>query len=322
MRNFLVSLMNRQIGLDRTVLPRTRGRFEPDENAAAVYLPPHRIDKSDHLRPATSSAEKKSAKDESANQNPTLPPVNEPTEPTKSHREAAGCEIMNKNSDNPSPAPINSSVPDASVGIVNELRTSVSVSPLQESVRHHDKPVDDQAANHKADVKTGFDGTIQNTLKPFPETQVKSPSTPLEKPNNTSLKTTASFNNPFQNQRFDRYRKQSNENTTDSSVNTEEIQPDIIASQPHNAAFKNAGIGTVSGLENPTFLSRRHVDATKTLSGKSKNDGHESVIKVTIGRIDVRAVTQNNPLKPRRVATPKPKMSLDDYLKKRGGDQR
>ncbi|GJQ57402.1 MAG: hypothetical protein D8M57_18995 [Candidatus Scalindua sp. AMX11] len=50
--------------------------------------------------------------------------------------------------------------------------------------------------------------------------------------------------------------------------------------------------------------------------------GHSSTpptIKVTIGRIDVRAVMQDAPLPPRRTSTQKPKLSLDDYLKQRNG---
>ncbi len=45
-------------------------------------------------------------------------------------------------------------------------------------------------------------------------------------------------------------------------------------------------------------------------------------IKVTIGRIDVRAVMQQTPSPQRRVTPTKPKLSLDDYLKQRGGGER
>ena len=46
-------------------------------------------------------------------------------------------------------------------------------------------------------------------------------------------------------------------------------------------------------------------------------------IKVTIGRIDVRAVTPKAESTPvRRVVPPKPKLSLDDYLKQRSGGER
>ena len=46
-------------------------------------------------------------------------------------------------------------------------------------------------------------------------------------------------------------------------------------------------------------------------------------IKVTIGRIDVCAVMQKAESTPvRRVVTPKPKLSLDDYLKQRSGGER
>ena len=46
-------------------------------------------------------------------------------------------------------------------------------------------------------------------------------------------------------------------------------------------------------------------------------------IKVTIGRIDVRAIREQAPSPPRRrKVNPEPKLSLDDYLKQRSGGQR
>lgn len=45
-------------------------------------------------------------------------------------------------------------------------------------------------------------------------------------------------------------------------------------------------------------------------------------VKVTIGRIDVRAVMQQTPSPQRRAEPTKPRLSLDDYLKQRGGGLR
>lgn len=60
---------------------------------------------------------------------------------------------------------------------------------------------------------------------------------------------------------------------------------------------------------------------SKTFSGRNESSSLPPTIKVTIGRIDVRAVMQQTP-SPKRIAAPAPKLSLDDYLKKRRGGQR
>jgi hypothetical protein len=54
-------------------------------------------------------------------------------------------------------------------------------------------------------------------------------------------------------------------------------------------------------------------------AGEAANNGETtaSVIRVTIGRVDVRAVTASTP-PPRRETTPAPKLSLEEYLRSRG----
>lgn len=62
---------------------------------------------------------------------------------------------------------------------------------------------------------------------------------------------------------------------------------------------------------------------TDRLSEQRRTLSATPTIKVTIGRIDVRAVMQKAESTPvRRVAPPKPKLSLDDYLKQRSGGER
>jgi hypothetical protein len=56
-------------------------------------------------------------------------------------------------------------------------------------------------------------------------------------------------------------------------------------------------------------------------SDRNKSSTTPPTIKVTIGRVDVRAVMQQTP-SPKRMVAPAPKLSLDDYLKKRSGGQR
>ena len=62
---------------------------------------------------------------------------------------------------------------------------------------------------------------------------------------------------------------------------------------------------------------------TDRLSEQRRTLSATPTIKVTIGRIDVRAVMQKAESTPlRRVVPPKPKLSLDDYLKQRSGGER
>lgn len=62
---------------------------------------------------------------------------------------------------------------------------------------------------------------------------------------------------------------------------------------------------------------------TDRLSEQRRTPSATPTIKVTIGRIDVRAVMQKAESTPvRRVVSPKPKLSLDDYLKQRSGGER
>lgn len=62
---------------------------------------------------------------------------------------------------------------------------------------------------------------------------------------------------------------------------------------------------------------------TDRLSDQRKTLSATPTIKVTIGRIDVRAVMQKAESTPvRRVVPSKPKLSLDDYLKQRSGGER
>jgi len=65
----------------------------------------------------------------------------------------------------------------------------------------------------------------------------------------------------------------------------------------------------------PQRLER--ADESNSHANEAKNDDHAPIIRVTIGRVDVRAVTQAPPA--RRATPPAPKLSLEEYLRSRGG---
>ena len=73
--------------------------------------------------------------------------------------------------------------------------------------------------------------------------------------------------------------------------------------------FNLASFSTQNAID--TFPQDRHNDQTRP-----------PTIKVTIGRIEVRAVTTPPVQQPRQRKTPQPSLSLDDYLKQRTGGQR
>lgn len=72
----------------------------------------------------------------------------------------------------------------------------------------------------------------------------------------------------------------------------------------------------------PSFVNTRHQIFKNITSGYSFSEGGgqintSPVIKVSIGRIEVRAVPPANPVKVNRDTIQKPKMSLEAYLQKR-----
>lgn len=70
-------------------------------------------------------------------------------------------------------------------------------------------------------------------------------------------------------------------------------------------------------LEAPEWLAGKQSQLHKELFTMESKAEAEPVINVTIGRIEVRAVKQQEPPPPRRFVPPKPKLSLDDYLEQR-----
>ena len=69
----------------------------------------------------------------------------------------------------------------------------------------------------------------------------------------------------------------------------------------------------VNGFEQPQIT--RHVHSSTSLEQQT---AAKPTIQITIGRIDVRAITQSTPAS-QRVAKPAPKISLDDYLRSSTG---
>ncbi len=97
--------------------------------------------------------------------------------------------------------------------------------------------------------------------------------------------------------------------------------PGIKKSLPGTTALHNMDNASHGLLGAPPRLSHQQSNIDKGLFKKNKKAETEPVIKVNIGRIEVRAVTNKAPVPPRRKASPKPKLSLTEYLTQRDGGQ-
>lgn len=97
----------------------------------------------------------------------------------------------------------------------------------------------------------------------------------------------------------------------------------VVLESPTNATgLENIDIGSNGLLGLPPSLTDWKSELNQESFIKDIKTETEPVIKVNIGRIEVRAVTQQTPLPPRPKASPRPKLTLDDYLKQRNGGQR
>ncbi|MGD2087593.1 MAG: hypothetical protein PVH61_15510 [Candidatus Aminicenantes bacterium] len=96
----------------------------------------------------------------------------------------------------------------------------------------------------------------------------------------------------------------------------------IVEPQPLTPTLQDTGTGSPGLLEAPAWLAGRQSQVHKELFLMDSEAEAEPVINVTIGRIEVRAVKQQEPPPPRRFAPPKPKLALEDYLEQRNRGER
>lgn len=87
--------------------------------------------------------------------------------------------------------------------------------------------------------------------------------------------------------------------------------------------FETAANGRIeNGPATATYSESAGLGERRTVTPTSLRTQPTSTIKVTIGRVEVRAiVNENRPRRPETVKA-KPRMTLDEYLKQRNGGQR
>ncbi|MEP7343058.1 MAG: hypothetical protein ABI977_35350 [Acidobacteriota bacterium] len=99
---------------------------------------------------------------------------------------------------------------------------------------------------------------------------------------------------------------------TDPADQSRRANQEPLVIRPRVARVDESGSTITKGTVN---------EAANQSSNKAIGDQAAPVIRVTIGRIDVRAVTQAPP-PARRATPPAPKLSLEDYLRSRNGGKR
>lgn len=106
---------------------------------------------------------------------------------------------------------------------------------------------------------------------------------------------------------------------TDSVPKTNEFKADVKPTPQKNEEFGNADKFSFRQSGLPDWLSDWKNNPGRESNARETVPESKPVIKVNIGRIEVKAIMQPVSVTPKRINTPKPKLSLEDYLKQRDG---
>jgi hypothetical protein len=315
MSNFIEHLINRHLGKGEMLLPRARARFEP---AAAELLPQDVEDDSTRIT-STGSNVKPPNNIPAANTitmneyNPAKQPVHEQQEPVIKFAKSYS-----------SPGPIPQSIPDATVKPVVPItnvdmnRSEISKNKLKES------PGTPNESPRQDEIENSLEHNIQNTpggsLPQGEQGNSIKPGYASNPINIITVKTQENSDDQRPQQRPSTAHELSP--STGFPLDITGPEPNITESQAVFTAFQNTGSEAGGLLEAPAWLSHKQSELPKELFLMESKAEVEPVINVTIGRIEVRAVKQQEPPPPRRFVPPKPKLSLDDYLEQQNRSER
>lgn len=270
MGNFISNLIARHTTAASYVMPRHRGRFEPQPGAPAEAMPAYfRADASPSADNTPAAA---SARPERAEGTPASAPLHEAHMQQKQYK--------------PAVPPANRTVapPETLLSLFTPPATEPpAASPSSNSVQEHALP-----GNYPDPVP--IPGTVNNLFANHPppvSREANTPPLPPEQEQHTAARPLYFTVSPPGQQ------------GTAFTVNT----------------VNNGKASTVSPYWENHFSPDRNTQRSALYSNAAS--APQPVIKVSIGRIDVRAVTQSAAAKQGSAA--KPAMSLDDFLKKRSG---
>ena len=288
MNQFVNHLLSRHLESDKNLKPRVRGRFEPLSNAPGVFTG---IDN-----------------EFSANDPARHPVTNNTAQP-----------VSPQQSLHPDFSREQTTVPEQSklLGNVKE-ETETQHHMYSPSFRSRFSPVEDKGTKKRNGTGNNAEGYLSSSIV---------------RPVSGVLKENASDEKNMQMQVPEEHFSQSNNESQSASFLAEKgfagrkassIRSDSAAAETVKPVLKiyntdgfesNKG-GVLESLQQSPRL--RHFDASSVQ--RPDETTHQPVIKVTIGRIDVRAVVQATPSPVKSTAAAKPKLSLEDYLKQRNNN--
>jgi len=308
MSDFINSLLNRHIDIANNVQPSIPAKFEPDITSSLF------INVND---PAVLHI---------TDDNTTFQLSNEEHYFTDTPNGYSENNISGKKQDSPSQTPFNESATkmDAEVNINDtNFQRSVAMNPDKRGLKKKDRKaaerekkaltVKSEKENSKHKIpytpKHLLSGSQEGSIKPFKFDDQDN------KFSNTSLEAD-------QDKQTDEHHSITKEQSSDFTVKPIEQEPDSKKSQQSIDGLGNVDTLSHGLLGIPPRLQESKTEMDQAFFVKDSNSDTEPTIKVSIGRIEVRAVMEPVPTPPLRKVTVKPKLSLDDYLKQRDGGRR
>lgn len=307
MSDFIISLLNRHIDIANNVQPNIPAKFEPDIKSSLF------INVND---PAVLHIN---------DDNTTLQLSNKEhyfTDTPTGHSEN---NISGKKKDSPSQIPLNESATkmDAEVNINDtNFQRSAAMNPDKRGLKKKDRkeerakktPIvksEEENSKHKIlySPKHLVSGSQEGSIKPFK----------FDDQDNKFRNTNHEAN---QDKQTDEHHSITKEQSSDFTVKPVEQETDSEKSQQSTDDLGNVDTLSHGLLGIPPRLQESKTEMNQAFFIKDSNSDSEPTIKVSIGRIEVRAVMEPVQTPPLRKVTVKPKLSLDDYLKQRDGGRR
>ena len=109
---------------------------------------------------------------------------------------------------------------------------------------------------------------------------------------------------------------------SDSNSRNDELKPPTEPQLPAKEKFGHTDVLSSKGNVLPEWLNDFKNNQKQESKNKDSLPELKPVIKVNIGRIEVKAIMQPASVAPKRLNNPKPMLSLEDYLKQRDGAKR
>jgi len=299
MKGFATNLINRHMHTETNIVPRLRGRFEAEQNSFHEDVNPAPANGIDTFSERVNADENKGP--DSETETSTYQPV------INSTRHDNG-----KQQPDPHPEPEGPSQVTFSAAKAAFTRPAAfEVTPIADDVKPGNKHVDN--AESVAPNQHDFPGKRQTAASYQHNFNIHSPSNPI-KSNDSGLvwpKPDAQENRREATS-FTGKRKNT---AAAGSIGVDDGASGVQVNNPVQPAigFKNLNTGVQNGFNT---ISPPNIGNGNLRDGGQKSFGQtvQPVIKVTIGRIEVKAVHPQAPAPVQRREQQKPMLTLDDFL--------